>query len=222
MDAHQPAPPLTRPPDGHLIHNPNHQPPTARAFAGYPPSTQPQQPQQPQQPLHVPFATSTDPYATSRRDPFLPQTSHDARQRSHGAPEHTSQAHTERSGGWGSTGMHYSDIFFGELQHSGAVGAVSWTFPVYPRSGCWSMSKTAVAQLAWRGNMERRGRDKREDSSRTTHLPVCCRTRRLRPPQDLSCGLNFALLHTSPPVAEPSRSRAACSSMLPCAVPLCF
>ncbi|KAF2622647.1 Rxt3-domain-containing protein [Macroventuria anomochaeta] len=113
MDARQPAPPSTRPPDRHLIHNPNHQPPTAHAYPGYPPSTQPQQPQQPQQPLHVPFATSTDPYATSRRDPFLPQASHHARQRSHGAPEGASQAHTERNGGWGNTVRNHGSLSYG-------------------------------------------------------------------------------------------------------------
>ncbi|KAJ4381136.1 hypothetical protein N0V86_003483 [Didymella sp. IMI 355093] len=113
MDARQQ--PFARPPDHHPIHNPNHQPPTAHAYPAYPPSTQPQQPQQAQQaqqaqqsqqPLHVPFATSTDPYASSRRDPFFPQTSNHARQRSHGTPEGASQAHNERNGGWGNTGTH--------------------------------------------------------------------------------------------------------------------
>lgn len=139
MDARQPAPPLTRPPDRPLIHNPNHQPPAAHAAAGYPPSTQPTQPQQP---LHVPFATSTEPYATSRRDPFLPQASHHARQRSHGAPENATQAHTERNGGWASTGTHYTGHFLW-------LGAVSWEAAACPRSARWSVSRTAVAQLAW-------------------------------------------------------------------------
>ncbi|UPX15959.1 uncharacterized protein EKO05_0006389 [Ascochyta rabiei] len=107
MDARPPAPPSTCPPDRPLIRHPNHQPSTAHAFAGYPPSTQPQppqpQPQQPQQPLHVPFSTSTDPYASPRRDPFHPQTSHHARHRSHGAPESASQAYSESDGGWEST-----------------------------------------------------------------------------------------------------------------------
>src|SRR5690242_14094592 len=113
MDARPPAPPFTRPPDRHLIHNPNHQPPTtAHVYPSYAPSSQAQpsqqaqqaqqtqQTQQTQQPMHVPFATSTDPYATSRRDPFLPQTSHHVRQRSHGALE-GAQAHNERSREWG-------------------------------------------------------------------------------------------------------------------------
>ncbi|XPS72126.1 hypothetical protein M3J09_004296 [Ascochyta lentis] len=113
MDTRQPAPPFTRPPDRSLIRNPNHQPPTAHAFAGYPPSTQSQQPQQPQQPLHVPFSTSTDPYATTRRDPFLPQTSHHARHRSHGAPESASQAHNEGNGGWGSTVRNHGSLSYG-------------------------------------------------------------------------------------------------------------
>lgn len=43
--------------------------------------------------------------------------------------------------------------------------------PIRPRSACWSVSETAVAQLAWLGglcgDMETRGRDGREDSSRT-------------------------------------------------------
>lgn len=85
-----------------------------------------------------------------------------------------------------------------------------WDLSRQPRSGCWTVSETAVAQLAWlggqRGDMETRGRDSCEDSSRTTHLHNCCRTRRLRTAPDLSCGLNFAFLHTSPPVAEPSLS----------------
>lgn len=110
MDARQqPAPPFTRPPDRSMIHNPNHHPPTAHAYP--PPSTQqaaapPLPPQQGQQPLHVPFSTSTDPYATARRDPFFPQRSNHVRQRSHGAPDAASQAHHERNGGWGNTGTH--------------------------------------------------------------------------------------------------------------------
>ncbi|KAF2130974.1 Rxt3-domain-containing protein [Dothidotthia symphoricarpi CBS 119687] len=102
MDARQPAPPpSTRPPDRPLAHNPNYQPPTTtpQAYAGYPPSTSQPQPQQ----LHVPFAV--DPYATSRRDPFLPQGPQHARRSSHGmsASDSAPQAYMERQGGWANT-----------------------------------------------------------------------------------------------------------------------
>ncbi|KAJ4989290.1 histone deacetylation protein rxt3 [Stagonosporopsis vannaccii] len=120
MDARQPAPPFTRPPDRHLIHNPNHQPPSAHAYPSYPPSTQPPQAQpapqaqqtQTQQPMHVPFSTSTDPYASARRDPFLPPTSHHARHRSHGALE-GAQTHNERSGDWGNTVRNHGSLSYG-------------------------------------------------------------------------------------------------------------
>jgi hypothetical protein len=178
MDARQqPAPPFPRPPDRHLIHNPNHQPPTAHAYPAYPPSTQPPQPQQAQQtqqPLHVPFATATDPYAASRRDPFFPQTSNHARQHSHGAPDGASQAHNERNGGWGNTGTHRTII------RESTARCCVWGQSRHPRSG-----RRLCLRRRWHSRMagwiaQRHG-DARghgcEDSSRTTHLHICCRTR---------------------------------------------
>jgi hypothetical protein len=98
MDAHQQ---FQRPPDDrYTMQNPNHQP-QAQRYAGYPPPTS-----QPQQPLHVPFAP--DPYAASRRDPFLPaavQAQH-ARRSSQGIPggENAPPAQVERQNGWTHTG----------------------------------------------------------------------------------------------------------------------
>jgi hypothetical protein len=103
MDARQPAPlpPFQRPPDRHMIHNPNHQPPT-QSYASYgPPNSQPQQP------LHVPLAQ--DPYAASRRDPFRPAGSQHVRNGSRGihGGEAVPQAQGERQDGWAHTGTGY-------------------------------------------------------------------------------------------------------------------
>jgi hypothetical protein len=83
-----------------MIRNPNHQP-APPSYAGYPPTSQPQQP------LHVPFAP--DPYAASRRDPFLPTAAQHARHGSQGTPagENAPPAPAERQGGWTHTGTEY-------------------------------------------------------------------------------------------------------------------
>jgi hypothetical protein len=101
MDARQPAPPpFQRPPDRHMIHNPNHQP-APPSYAAYPPTSQAQQP------LHVPFAP--DPYAASRRDPFLPTAAQHARHGSQGTPagDNAPPAPAERQGGWTHTGTEH-------------------------------------------------------------------------------------------------------------------
>lgn len=172
MDARQqPVHDSTRQPP---VHNPTHQPPTAHAYHA---STQPQPAHQGQQPLHVPFSTSTDSYATSRRDPFFPQRSNHVRQRSHGALDGVSQTHDEGNAGWGNTGT-----------HTGRV----WT--------SLDESETAVAQLAWeRATRTRRAHNAPAYLSAAGHVDH-------GPPQDLSCGLNFAFLHTSPPVVAPGLS----------------
>lgn len=220
MDARQPAPPFTRPPDRHLIHNPNHQPPATaaaaaaatHAYPSYPPSTQPQpQPPQPgQHPLHMPYAASNDPYATSRRDPFLPQASHHVRQRSHGAVEGVSHVHAERNGNWGNTGTQYNGgLSWGPWHsisaclrpvHTSALWVWVWG-PVRGRSG--------TARMAWHGWVHCAETWRREgptgvrcqDSSRTATCVTCCRTRRpgVPPATDphacpgCSCGWNFTL-----------------------------
>lgn len=104
MDARQ-SHPFARPPERTLIHNPNHQSPPqppqtqtqTQPFAGYPPATS-----QPQPPVHVPF--STDPYPSTRRDPFLPPTSQHVRRSSYGVVGAECTPQGERHGGWGNTG----------------------------------------------------------------------------------------------------------------------
>ena len=122
MDARQPAPPpFQRPPDRHVIHNPNHQP-QAQPYAGYPPPSS-----QPQQPLHVPF--SPDPYATSRRDPFLPTSAQHVRRSSQGihGGGNAPPAQAERQAGWTHTGTGY--IFgFGFRHSSRAAPSLSRVF----------------------------------------------------------------------------------------------
>jgi hypothetical protein len=105
MDARQPAPPpFQRPPDRHMLHNPNHQP-SPQSYAAYTPPTS-----QPQQPLHVPF--SSDPYAVSRRDPFLPTASQHVRRTSQGGDMATqAQAQAERQGGWTHAGTEHTLVF---------------------------------------------------------------------------------------------------------------
>lgn len=76
-------------------------------------------------------------------------------------------------------------------------------------SECWGMSKTTVAQRAWLGGLPRdtetRGRDRCEDSSRTNAPAYLLQdTSTTAAPGSELC-LNFALLCTSPPVAESSR-----------------
>lgn len=195
MDARQPAPPFTRPPDRHLIHNPNHQPPATaaaaaaatHAYPSYPPSTQPQpQPPQPgQHPLHMPYAASNDPYATSRRDPFLPQASHHVRQRSHGAVEGVSHVHAERNGNWGNTGTQYNGGFSWGAMASHLC--VSQTSPHVRALGVglcsrpqWHSSHGMAWLCALRRDMETRGPTGVgcQDSSRTATCVTCCRTRR--------------------------------------------
>ena len=90
--------------------------------------------------------------------------------------------------------------------------ALAWTSPdthVLRAGAClrprWHNSHGWVGYTeTWRREAETAARTRR--AQRCKHLHICCRTRRLRPPQDLSCGLNFELLHTSPPVAKPSCS----------------
>lgn len=103
MDRQPAPPPFQRPPDRHMIQNPNYQPPTTQAYNGYPPSTS--QPQQPQQPVHAPFAA--DPYSIPRRDPFYPAASQHARHRSQGAlggNNAPQQGQAEGQSGWADTG----------------------------------------------------------------------------------------------------------------------
>jgi hypothetical protein len=219
MDARQPAPPFTRPPDRHLIHNPNHQPPATaaaaaaatHAYPSYPPSTQPQpQPQPPlpgQHPLHVPYAASNDPYATSRRDPFLPQASHHVRQRSHGAVEGVSHVHAERNGNWGNTGTQYNGgLSWGPWHsisaclrpvHTSALWVWVWG-PVRGRSG--------TARMAWHGcvhcaeTWRREGRQVLVVRTRRAQRPallaaghVDLEYQRPHACPGCSCGLNFTL-----------------------------
>lgn len=201
MDARPPMQPFTRPPDGSMIHNPNHHQPSP----SYPPSSQPQQPQQGQQPLHVPFSTSTDPYATSRRDPFLPPSSHHARQRSHGALEGASQVHGEKNGSWGNTGTQDPwRIPFEGMQRL----RVSGTNPrahVLGAGAClrwqWHSSHGWVVCAATRrreGETYARARRAQRTCIFAAGHVDCGR------PGIWSCGLNSVLLHTSPPVASPT------------------
>lgn len=230
MDARQPAPPFTRPPDRHLIHNPNHQPPATaaaaaaatHAYPSYPPSTQPQpQPPQPgQHPLHMPYAASNDPYATSRRDPFLPQASHHVRQRSHGAVEGVSHVHAERNGNWGNTGTQYNGgLSWGPWHsisaclrpvHTSALWVWVWG-PVRGRSG--------TARMAWHGwvhcaeTWRREGRQVLVVRTRRAQRPALLAAGHVdleyhRPPclPGLQLWLELYALHTSPPVAGLSRA----------------
>jgi hypothetical protein len=105
MDAHQSAPPpFQRPPDRPMIHNPNH-PPQPQAYAGYPSAATQQQ-----RALHVPF--SPDPYAASRRDPFLPAAPQHARRTSQSIPGEPSavQSQAERYGDWTHAGTSQAHI----------------------------------------------------------------------------------------------------------------
>lgn len=152
MDTRQPAPPpFQRPPDRHMIHNPNHQP-ASQSYPSYPPPTS-----QPQQPLHVPFVA--DPYAASRRDPFLPTASQHARRSSQGIHDgdNAQQAHPERQGGWTNTGMaHFLVIVSGSFPQSSKLA--------------WNMSWTAVAHRAWLCDC--RGRNRCEPSPRAKRYCV--------------------------------------------------
>ncbi|OCK80846.1 Rxt3-domain-containing protein [Lepidopterella palustris CBS 459.81] len=80
MDPRQSQHPFNRPADRPLIHNPNHQsappPQQPQSYSGYPTPVS-----QPQPPVHVPFS---DPYTSSRRDPFLPTASPQPRRGSYG------------------------------------------------------------------------------------------------------------------------------------------
>ncbi|KAF2464961.1 Rxt3-domain-containing protein [Lindgomyces ingoldianus] len=109
MDPRQPQHPFSRPPERPLIHNPNHQTPSqspqTQSYSSYPPPAS-----QPQPPVHVPF--TTDPYSSSRRDPFFPTAAQQHARRSsygmHGG-DAAPPAQGERHGGWGNTaGLHAS------------------------------------------------------------------------------------------------------------------
>lgn len=109
MDPRQPQNPFPRQTDRPLIHNPNHQSaaPTQRpqAYSNYAPPVS-----QPQPPVHVPYS---DPYTSSRRDPFLPTPPQQRRRGSYGlqSGDGIPAIQAERqvmNGGWGNTGTIYS------------------------------------------------------------------------------------------------------------------
>lgn len=137
MDARQPAPPpFQRPPDRHMMHNPTHQPPP-QPHDGYPPPTS-----QPQQPLHVPF--SPDPYAASRRDPFLPTSAHHARHNSQGSHgrENAPPVQAERQGGWIHTGTEHILVLSQTLEsYSARMATLSRLLRLgWPRCRHWRVT----------------------------------------------------------------------------------
>lgn len=105
MDPRQPQHPFPRQTDRPLIHNPNHQSAAPaqqpQAYSNYAPPVS-----QPQPPVHVPYS---DPYTSSRRDPFLPTPPQQRRRGSYGlqSGDGVPAIQAERqvmNGGWGNTG----------------------------------------------------------------------------------------------------------------------
>ena len=146
MDPRQSRPPYSRPPERPLIHNPNHagppssQPPAQPSYSSYPPSSS-----QPQPPVHIPF--SSDPYPSTRRDPFLPSASQGhARSGSYGLhrPEPPPPAQGERPGGWGNTGTIYScgSFSYSPVLFCGATRKPSWSrILLHVSDGCSTDSR---------------------------------------------------------------------------------
>lgn len=184
MDARQPAPPpFTRPPDRPLIHNPSLQPTPFSPSASQPPQ------------LHVPFAA--DPYATSRRDPFLPQGPRHVRRSSHraGSSDGAPQAYAEPQGGWTNTGTDYG------------WGSPLWN--ISPTCSVWAAAVSSggfICRLLWTkrcghggvlaGAFAQNRQKKKRLGAATGTCMLCCTTRRRLRAEALR------LVHAWPPVLD--------------------
>jgi hypothetical protein len=140
MDSRPPQHPFTRP-ERAPASNPNHQPSQTSQPAGYPSYALPPQASQPQA-MHMPF--STESYATSRRDPFLPTAAQHVRSGSYGI--HGGEgAQGERHSAWTNTGTP-SQL---RLSYTDLPSCCAWTTTITAQANATQL-KAVATHVFWR------------------------------------------------------------------------